>query len=140
VLFRFAVELGDWEALPLDVQRAILWDVVAGIIRDNFERMAREPVPPLYESGVRFIPEAQPFVENCWHNCSRVLELGGSHCVGLTAWRVAELRMQGEDAKPAILDFEEEVPGTGETLLEYHFVVLREDGTLECPSTELGMP
>ena len=139
MLYRFALEFDNWETFTLVEQKRIQWDAIRALVGANCDYIRRISVPLLYDSGCRFIAENQPFVLNCWHNIPRVLELGGSHCVGLTAWRVAELRMKfHEDALPFILDFEEQVAGV--SLQEFHFVVKRANGQIEDPSRLLGMP
>ena len=44
-----------------------------------------------------------------------------------------------EDARPAVLMFEEQIPRVG-LLQEFHFVVKRGNSQIEDPSRLLGMP
>jgi len=141
VLYRFAIELDDWENFSPLEQRRVQWNVIRALVGANADWLRGHPdAPLLYEAGVRFIPEDQPFVLNRWQSIPTVLAAGGSHCVGLCAWRVAELRERyGENARPAILEFEEDREEVG-LLQEWHFVVKRADGSYEDPSKCLGMP
>lgn len=142
MLFRFAFELEDWDQLSQVEQQQVLWDAIRALCHFNIAWLSPrwQRVPLLYEAGVRFIAEDQPYVLNLWQSIPRVAELGGGHCVGLTAWRVAELRVRyHEHARPAVKVFHENVPGVG-ILQEFHFFVLRESGATEDPSRVLGMP
>lgn len=142
MLYRFALELDDWENFSPEEQRRIQWNAVRALVGANADWLRAHPAAPLlYDSGVRFIAEAcQPFCLNRWQSIPTVLAQGGTHCVGLSAWRTAELRERfGEDARPAILRFEEDRPNVG-LLEEWHFIVRRANGTFEDPAKCLGMP
>jgi hypothetical protein len=58
------------------------------------------PIPPLYESGVRY-KEDPPGEEN-WKDCLAVLKDGHGDCDRLVSWRVAELIAAGIPAEPII--------------------------------------
>jgi hypothetical protein len=64
----------------------------------------------------------------------RIIEHGGGDCDNVAAWRCAELREHGIDAKPYITWRKRPDGGT-----TYHVVVLWPDGTHEDPSLLLGM-
>ena len=83
---------------------------------------------PLFASGVRY--EREPRGRERWQTAEETLGLGTGDCEDLVAWRVAELWAAGERAEPKVYS-----PRPG--LL--HCVVRRADGTIECPSTRLGM-
>lgn len=139
--YRFTLDLGEWETYcPLE-QKKIQWNTARALVQANaFWLAARPSTPLLYDAGVRYIAEDRPWELNLWSSIPEVIAQGGSHCVGLTAWRVAELRTRfHEDARPAILEFREMQEGVGE-LQEFHFIVKRADGSLEDPSRLLGMP
>ena len=91
MLFRFCFELGEWEELDPLEQKRTLWEAIRSLTHANVAWLIPRwrNVPLLYEAGVEFIAEEQRFVLNLWQNIPRVAELGGGHCVGLTAWRVA---------------------------------------------------
>jgi len=92
---------------------------------------AGRPIPPLYESGVRYALE--PRGER-WLDCVRVLELGRGDCEDLATWRAAELRLGGDPG--AVCMFSARPRGSGRLI---HIIVQRGDGTLEDPSRALGM-
>lgn len=83
----------------------------------------------LYESGVRYARE--PKGREYWAAADEVLRAGVGDCEDLVAWRVAELRVAGEKARP--LAYQTRRLGV------VHCVVLRGDGTREDPSRVLGM-
>ena len=87
--------------------------------------------PPLYEAGVRFIPQ-RPGVQD-FRLPLDTYRSGGGDCKMLVVWRLAELRRAGERATPNIIW--KRVPGGWQA----HARVRRADGTVEDPSIELGM-
>jgi hypothetical protein len=64
----------------------------------------------------------------------RIIENGGGDCDNVAAWRVAELREKGIDAKPYITWRQRRDGG-----YTYHVTVLLPDGSSEDPSLLLGM-
>ena len=92
-------------------------------------QLARLKLPPLYRSGVRYQRGRR---EDAWRTPQQVLELGGGHCPDLACWRVAELRLSGEDPQATVM-----VRRGGRAM--GHVVVRRGDGTQEDPSRVLGM-
>lgn len=102
--------------------------MLMGLCMAAFAQMRTRRFPALYAAGVRYIPE--PPGQEKWLLPSQVLQLGGGDCEDLVAWRVAELRMMGERATPALKTIK---PGL------MHCLVRRANRALECPSTRLGM-
>jgi hypothetical protein len=101
---------------------------LAGLCAMNMALMAEHPVPPLYQSGVRYRRERP----DTWSTVDIVLARGVGDCEDLTAYRVAELRLTGED------------PGARGEVVEvrprkWHARVRRSDGSVEDPSAKLGM-
>lgn len=92
-------------------------------------QLARKPLPPLYRSGVRYRRARK---EDTWRTPRQVLERGAGHCPDLACWRVAELRLSGEDPHATVM-----VRRGGAAM--GHVVVRRGDGTQEDPSRILGM-
>lgn len=92
-------------------------------------QIARGGIPPLYESGVRY---RRALREDAWRTPRQVIELGGGHCPDLACWRVAELRVSGEDPNATVM-----VRRGGQSM--GHVVVRRGDGRQEDPSRVLGM-
>lgn len=101
---------------------------VEGLTSLNYKlmRLARESgggFPPLYESGVLYRREKKD--HEFWENCIVLLRLGEGDCEDLSAYRAAELRMEGEPATVQIIPTRRH---------SYHAIVQRGDGTLEDPS------
>jgi len=104
---------------------ALLEGLVAlnGVILDEM----RNP-PCLYTSGVRYVAEPPGF-EN-WLSLDRVIRAGKGDCEDLAAWRTAELKRVGVDARAVVIR-------TGPR--KFHAVVRWPDGRIEDPSKRLGM-
>ena len=86
-------------------------------------------VPKLYQSGVRYGRT------QVWDSTPDLLTRRYGDCKSLTAMYVAELREQGEPARP-VFRFAMN-PQTGRK--DFHILVQRGDGTFEDPSRKLGM-
>ena len=84
--------------------------------------------PRLYESGVIYRKEAR----DTWRHADDVLCSGGGDCEDLAAWRVAELRVSGDDPDAYVYVYQ-----SGPH--RYHAVVARGSGRIEDPSLILGM-
>lgn len=97
--------------------------------------------PPLYQSKVRFRPEPNAGEYEEFATADLVLRRGYGDCDDLVAYRVAELREQGEDATIRI-HWRDKGATTGRL---YHVTVRRgktrkfPDGEIEDPSRFLGM-
>jgi hypothetical protein len=111
----------------------LLWTLV----HLNELYLSRHPsTPRLYESGVRYMRE--PYRYEQWIPIPRVLQQGGSDCEDLSAWRIAELRQKGFDARPA-WSHEERTGPNGEPYRMYHIKVFIPGFGIEDPSRLLGM-
>jgi len=104
---------------------------------------AHPDTPRLRASGVRYYHSgrgSRSGVVDEWMDIPEALHEGVTDCKSLSAWRVAELRVTGEDLgarcgkRFAVVDD----PDVGELML-YHVIVQRSDGRTEDPSAELGM-
>lgn len=91
--------------------------------------------PELYKAGVRYIPEDGIHApkSEIFGGIKYVLAKRGADCEDLAAWRVAELRLRGEQAR-ARLSWRR----FGRHY-RYHVTVRRGDGRIEDPSARLGM-
>ena len=97
--------------------------LIEGLVAINQEILSNNPdISPLYDSNVGY-QEEKPGQE-VWKPLTRVIDAGVGDCEDLTAWRVAELRNQGEDVQPIFID-----NGRG-----YHAVVEYNNGEIEDPS------
>lgn len=93
-------------------------------------QLRERPYPPLYRSGVRYVPE--PYGQENWQIPSVTLQLRGGDCEDLAAWRAAELVVSGADPRArAVVKIVR--PGL------MHCIVLRGSGRREDPSRLLGM-
>lgn len=120
------VELAD--GLTPGALRALL----RALVETNMDQLRRHPrMPQLYGSGVRYQREGR----ERFSDAAATLRRGYGDCEDLAAWRVAELRNAGEDARPA---FRLRTFVGGPPL--YHVLVARGDGRIEDPSRRLGMP
>jgi hypothetical protein len=100
------------------------------LIRSDAVYLRRHAAPSLYGSGVRYGRTKK------WDSVPAVLSLGYGDCKSLTAWRIAELSLQGQKATPV---FRWVKRGDASGAVDFHILVLREDGAFEDPSKVLGM-
>lgn len=91
--------------------------------------------PRLYTSGVRYQNEPMGIPDKLV-DIPRILRLGHGDCWHLAAWRVAELRNDGEE-KAAIRVVRPKNKPPNVRL--FHVLVRRQDGAEEDPSRLLGM-
>jgi len=82
--------------------------------------------PSLYVSGIRY--RANP---DGWRDLPSLLRDRTGDCKELVAWRIAELREKGEDARVHVL--------LREPNDTHHVKIRRGDGSLEDPSRLLGL-
>lgn len=104
-------------------------DGLEALVHRNMREMARRRVPPLYKAGVRYA--TGPAHRRVWASASQVAAQGHGDCADLAAYRIAELRRQGEHATFRITSGGR--PGL------YHVTVRRASGAVEDPSKRLGM-
>ena len=97
----------------------------------NREHIRRFRTPALYSSGVRY--RLEPDGTEDFTDLEVLLRRGWGDCAQLVAWRVAELREQGEPAQVRLTW----VTHNGRRM--FHVQVRRADGRIEDPSVRLGM-
>lgn len=119
-------------AIPADPSElaAIIAPLVEGLVHVNLAYLRRAPsMPSLYKAGVHYVEDA------AWRDIPTVMEMGAGSCHSLVAWRIAELRLQGEQAK---IHIQFTRVGNVDTL---HLQVkrLRPKPRIEDPSKLLGM-
>src|SRR5262249_46365453 len=107
---------------PQDILRSL-----EDLINENRGQMRHGRIPPLYHAGVHY--EREPQGEENWQTAWGVIKSGSGDCEDLAAWRIAELREQGEMARPALKH----------SYVGWHVLVRRGNGTIEDPSRRLGM-
>lgn len=88
-------------------------------------------VPPLYQSGVRYLGEES---DEQWLTIPYVYAARAGDCEDLAAWRAAELNTQGVNAFVDVLV--RRIDGTWRG----HAVVRLPNGKIEDPAAKLGMP
>jgi hypothetical protein len=72
----------------------VIAPIVEGLIHVNMAYLRRAAgVPRLYASGIRYVEDA------AWRDIPSMLAMGAGSCHSLVAWRIAELRLRGEQAK-----------------------------------------
>ena len=124
-------------------RRGVLEFLLRALVAADIAWLLEHPeTPNLYDSGVFYTEE--PDGQDDWLDIPECLERHAEgraiDCEDLACWRVAELRVRfGErHAKPHITV--QDLPNhAGQIVTTYHMSVQREDGSLECPSTLLGM-
>jgi hypothetical protein len=98
--------------------------------------IAHPDTPLLAKSGVRYRRERLKGGEpERWQGIEEIIREGYGDCEDLAAWRVAELRLRGKNAKPFIVA-SKSVPGRWHIMVqvEINGKVFTND-----PSRELGM-
>jgi hypothetical protein len=125
--------LRSFDILPEQTKVRVLESLVEALVAANVAFLEAFPrTPLLYESGVRYVEE--PRGRDDWQDIPETLSRDKTgDCEDLAAWRIAELRVRGEPARPAIR------AGMLRGVLTYHVRVRRADGTVEDPSRKLGM-
>jgi hypothetical protein len=143
-----AFELDSFDVLPLarrvDVMVAML---EALALANRFYLRAFPETPLLYDSaassGIRYQLEAPG--KDTWRDLPRAVSVRADDCVGLSAWRVAELRERLGEPGAAFVVTPYERPVACSTnpaapcRIDYHVRVRRQDGRIEDPSVALGM-
>jgi hypothetical protein len=112
---------------PLDLAPAL-----AALTALNREILRRHPLPPLYETGIRYHREARlpdGSSREQWLTAPVIYMRKAGDCEDLGCFRAAELQLQGIDAH-AICK---------RSSVGFHIVVQYADGTIEDPSRKLGM-
>lgn len=94
------------------------------------------PIPSIYQAGVRYIREPEGQEE--WLDIGEIIARHGGDCEELAAWRVAELREQGIDARPAWRHRRVSTPSGKEASL-YHILCWIPGTGFDDPSQRLGM-
>jgi len=107
-------------AIPGVLERALV-----GLVAVDELLIERGVVPSLYESGVRY-RWVKP--GNGWDHAGIVYARGYGDCKDVGAWRCAELRLQGVDARCIVVQ-------TGPA--NYHVQVQLPSGDVEDPSVTL---
>lgn len=115
------------EKLTTEAQVSVVGELLECLAAINAVHLRVSPTP-LYEARVRYV-RSEP-----WLDLLAVIAKGGGDCKDLSAWRVAELREAGEDARFHVL------ARTKQGEPRFHVQVVRASGVVEDPGAFLGMP
>lgn len=134
-------ELAAFDHLSDPAKCRVILTWVRAMVRTNLEILSEFHVPTLYDSGVRYA--FQGAVDD-WQDIARCLATRAASCNSLSAWRCAELQMEGEHATPYIQN-QAVLKPDGSRLDVFHVIVRREFPPghpleWEDPSRTLGMP
>lgn len=107
----------------------------------NVDYLLSHPTTPLlYQSGVTYQEQSYDVGQEDWHEIPAAILAGKTDCKVLAAWRAAELRVRGIDARPHLLRAGKSVHNRLHGIeYGYHVVVRLPNGQLEDPSRVLGM-
>lgn len=103
--------------------------LVTGIALVSLDQMRSGRIPPLYGGGIQY--RREPARRERWQTAAETAARRQGDCEDLVAYRVAELWHAGERAARV------HVRREGPTL--FHVLVRRADGSIEDPSSKLGM-
>jgi hypothetical protein len=121
-------------SLEQSARETLLRLLLEALVAVNVAYLHAHPATPrLMDSSVRYEPD-DPGREE-WKDIAETLSRGAGDCKDLVAWRLAELRIGGEHAAVARVEFHE--AGDGRVL--HHMTVRRASGLIEDPSRALGM-
>lgn len=137
-------ELETFQQLPIERRLALLTHLLEALAFADSEYLTAFPATPLlYESGVRY--REDPPGLDLWRDIPRTLVVRFDDCVGLSSWRVAELRtkLAEPDAGFDLSAFERPLfcstNPAAPCRIDYHVRVRRANGRIEDPSYALGM-
>ena len=123
--------LFELSALPPSALRALLGALVE---RDSTWLRENPRAPCIYNAAVVYKYDRDSGCGERFKDVPTVLRDGYGACADLSCWRVAKLRLGGENAK-VIWKVRQLRDGTP----LYHVFVRRADGSTEDPSRRLGM-
>lgn len=133
--YEWRVAIAGFLQLPRPARLAVIAEFVrAMVLADQLYIQSFPGVPLLYASGVVY--REDPIGNERWKNVGDVIVAGAGDCKDLAAWRCAEIRQTGIDAKIQIDEYPDVRPGGP----DFHVLVRLPDGTTEDPSRRLGMP
>jgi|SRR5882672_6449750 len=127
------------ECLQVMLWALVIWD--QRLIRAH--RKQGTPLPGIYTAGIRY--QSEPEGSEEWLDIPAILQQNWGDCEELAAWRVAELRDAGIQARPAWRHRRVQSEDTGKEYSMYHIVVAVPSSTakggyeIEDPSAKLGM-
>lgn len=126
-------ELAAWQrSAPVELVGATLNTLLVTLTAFNVELLRTGRFPRLYSSGVVY--REDPDGLELWSDAAFCIARGYGDCKKLSAWRGAELRLDGIAAEPLV---KWAVMPDGQR--RFHVLLRLPDGTEEDPSKLLGM-
>lgn len=120
---------GDTEPRVHIPTSAVMYEAaLAGLVSLDEQILSSVDYPPIYQSGVVYRREAR----DVWRHAADVFRSGWGDCEDVSAIRVAQLHLSGEDPDAHVYVYRS-------ARNRYHAVVGRGDGSIEDPSYILGM-
>lgn len=93
--------ISGWDGENTEQRKGYMRALVYALADIDFAYLQSHPeTPKLYASGVKY--ERQPIGCEWWRDIKATLDALGGDCKCLSAWRCAELRMLGVDARPVV--------------------------------------
>jgi hypothetical protein len=119
----------DLSDLTTDETAGVIGDVLETLIARDRRYLAAHPMTPrVYLSGVKY--RANP---GQWLDVPSLITARFGDCKDLSAWRIAELREMGEEARAHVVIHERR------SGVLYHVQVRRPGGAIEDPAKRAGM-
>lgn len=103
------------------------------LVMVNHKELLRRSYPPLYQADVWF--EEEPRGTETFRDVTNVYRRGRGDCAHLAAWRCAELRAVGEEARLRV----KWAAPRWRRRRTFHVQVRRASGRIEDPARRLGM-
>lgn len=130
---------------PLEVQASIAYHL-RGLVQSNRLIMRREHIPPIYSSGVLYMPEVWAAEMQSVSNCREAWHRGWVECKGAAAWLCAQhIEATGDERFDLEVDSKDRptdplgvglLPRDG-VVRVWHVRVRHPSGKLEDPSLKL---
>ena len=129
------IDGGFLQRITLEVpnQEPVYESLLQALTAINYWARQAWPFPRLYDSGIRYVQE--PIGLEIWASTPALFARGVGDCEDLACDLAAQYQLEGIAAWPALELQERTTMGDF-----WHVVVEHADGTIEDPSTALGMP
>jgi hypothetical protein len=137
-MFTLQIRLAGWGAdTPPEHIARVVERLVEALALANQYQMAAQPFPALEGAPIRYDIEGSA---ELFDDAMLVLSRRSGDCDDLAAYRLGELWASGLDpgARARVL-WQHDPEPDNEIPWQFHVQVLRSDGTIEDPSSDLGM-
>jgi hypothetical protein len=140
-MYQSVWQMQGFDSLAPTVKCRIVLEMVRALTLIDMAELPHLNPGPLYQTGIRYAFQS---AEDDWQDAARMLATGGASCNSLAAWRCAELRLAGYDARPYVKTQMGQPQEDGSMLDVFHVIVRVTDEHgqqwTEDPSVLLGMP